>query len=88
MKNQYQTLKGEEAPFKPEALSKIFPQKEVAMPKSYVEKQANRNFVMINQADTINDLKYIQDIIYNNSGMDISLQQVVNHLIHFYLKER
>jgi len=58
------------------------------MAKSYVEKQANRNFVMINQADTIKDLKYIQDIIYNNSGMDISLQQVVNHLIHFYLKER
>jgi|TARA_R100001460_G_scaffold66011_2_gene106404 hypothetical protein len=58
------------------------------MAKSYVEKQANRNFVMINQADTIQDLKYIQDIIHNNSGMDISLQQVVNHLIHFYLKER
>ena len=70
MKNQYQTLKGQEAPFKPEALSKVFPQKEVSMSKSYVEKQASRNFVMINQAETIKDLKYIQEMIQNNSGTD------------------
>ena len=56
--------------------------------KTYAEKQANRNFVMINQAETLKDLKYIQEMIQNNSGMDISLQQVVNHLIHNYLKER
>tara|TARA_R100001129_G_scaffold143151_1_gene104242 strand:+ start:725 stop:904 length:180 start_codon:yes stop_codon:yes gene_type:complete len=56
--------------------------------KSYVEKQANRSFVMINQAETLKDLKYIQDTLMSNTGMDISLQQVVNHLIHEYLKER
>ena len=74
MKNQYQTLKGEEAPFKPEALSKVFDKKEPS--------------IIIKGDETINDLKHIQDLIYNNQGIKIGLQQVVNHLIHHYLKER
>ena len=74
MKNQYQTLKGEEAPFKPEALSKVLDKKEPS--------------IIIKGDETINDLKHIQDLIYNNQGIKIGLQQVVNHLIHFYLKER
>ena len=74
MKNQYQTLKGEEAPFKPEALSKVFDKKEPS--------------IIIKGEETINDLKYIQETILNNQGIKIGLQQVVNHLIHFYLKER
>ena len=84
MQDQYETLKGEEAPFKPEALSKIFPQKEVVMQD---EKQPVRS-VIIKGEETINDLKHIQELILNNQGMKVGLQQVVNHLIHFYLKER
>ena len=44
--------------------------------------------VIIKGEETINDLKYIQELILNNQGMKIGLQQVVNHLIHFCLKER
>ena len=44
--------------------------------------------VIIKGEETINDLKYIQETILNNQGIKIGLQQVVNHLIHFYLKER
>jgi len=55
---------------------------------NYNQKQADRNFVMINQEETIKDLKSIQDILYSNTGVSISLQQVVNHLIHEYLRER
>ena len=44
--------------------------------------------VIIKGEETINDLKHIQELILNNQGMKISIQQVVNHLIHFYLKER
>ena len=44
--------------------------------------------VLIRGEDTINELKHIQELILNNYGMQIGLQQVVNHLIHFYLKER
>ena len=84
MKHQYETLKGEEAPFKPEALSKIFPQKEVAMQD---EKQTVPS-VIIKGEETINDLKHIQELILNNHCMKIGLQQVVNHLIQFFLKER
>jgi len=74
MKNQYQTLKGKEAPFKPEALSKVFDKKEPS--------------VIIKGEETINDLKYIQEMIYCNKGIKVGLQQVVNYLIHHYLKER
>jgi hypothetical protein len=55
---------------------------------NYNQKQADRNFVMLNQEETIKDLKSIQDILYSNTGVSISLQQVVNHLIHEYLRER
>ena len=55
---------------------------------NYNQKQADRNFVMINQEETIKDLKSIQDILFSETGVRISLQQVVNHLIHEYLKER
>ena len=55
---------------------------------NYNQKQADRNFVMINQEETIKDLKSIQDILFSETGVSISLQQVVNHLIHEYLKER
>ena len=44
--------------------------------------------VIIKGEETINDLKYIQEMILCNKGMKISIQQVVNHLIHHYLKER
>jgi len=44
--------------------------------------------VLIKGEETINDLKHIQELILNNQGVKISMQQVVNHLIHFYLKER
>ncbi len=44
--------------------------------------------VIIKGEETVNDLKHIQELILNNQGMKISIQQVVNHLIHFYLKER
>ena len=44
--------------------------------------------VIIKGEETINDLKHIQELILKNQGMKISIQQVVNHLIHFYLKER
>jgi len=55
---------------------------------NYNQKQADRNFVMINQEETIKDLKSIQDILHSNTGVSISLQQVVNHLIHEYLREK
>ena len=44
--------------------------------------------VIIKGEETINDLKYIQEMILCNKGIKVGLQQVVNHLIHFYLKER
>jgi hypothetical protein len=83
MKNQYQTLKGQEAPFKPEALSKIFPQRE-----NMADDKTSSFQVLLKGEETITDLRHIQEIIYNNQGIKIGLQQVVNHLIHFYLKER
>ena len=54
----------------------------------YVESQKSRNFVMISNAETLKDLKEIQEIFYNNHGVQMSLQKGVDHLIHFYLKER
>ena len=54
----------------------------------YVESQKSRNFVMISNAETLKDLKEIQEIFYNSHGVQMSLQKVVDHLIHFYLKER
>ena len=48
----------------------------------------SRNLVIISNAETIKDLKEIQDIFYNNQGVQMSLQKVVDHLIHHYLKER
>ena len=54
----------------------------------YVESQKSRNFVMISNAETLKDLKEIQEIFNNNHGVQMSLQKVVDHLIHFYLKER
>jgi len=56
--------------------------------ETYNQRQAKSTFVMISQTDTIKDLKSIQDILFSQTGVSISLQQVVNHLIHEYLKER
>jgi len=56
--------------------------------ETYNQRQAKSTFVMISQEDTIKDLKSIQDILFSQTGVSISLQQVVNHLIHEYLKER
>ena len=56
--------------------------------ETYNQRQAKSTFVMISQEDTIKDLKSIQDILFSETGVSISLQQVVNHLIHEYLKER
>ena len=54
----------------------------------YVESQKSRHFVMISNAETLKDLKEIQEIFHNNHGVQMSLQKVVDHLIHSYLKER
>ena len=52
------------------------------------DKKLTEPSVLIKGEETINDHKYIQETILNNQGIKIGLQQVVNHLIHFYLKER
>ena len=44
--------------------------------------------VIIKGEETITDLKYIQEMILCNKGIKVGLQQVVNYLIHHYLKER
>ena len=54
----------------------------------FIKTQKSRNLVIISNAETIKDLKEIQDIFYNNQGVQMSLQKVVDHLIHHYLKER
>ena len=55
---------------------------------NFVAKQKSRNLVMLSNEETIKDLKYIQETLYNNQGIQLSLQKVVDHLIHNYLKER
>jgi|TARA_R100001224_G_C3920831_1_gene115201 hypothetical protein len=55
---------------------------------NFVAKQKSRNLVMVSNEETIKDLKYIQETLYNNQGIQLSLQKVVDHLIHHYLKER
>jgi hypothetical protein len=52
------------------------------------DEKASSFQVLLKGEETITDLRHIQEIIYNNQGIKIGLQQVVNHLIHFYLKER
>ena len=54
----------------------------------FIKTQKSRNLVIISNAETIKALKEIQDIFYNNQGVQMSLQKVVDHLIHHYLKER
>ena len=54
----------------------------------FIKTQKSRNLVIISNSETIKDLKEIQDIFYNNQGVQMSLQKVVDHLIHHYLKER
>ena len=54
----------------------------------FIKTQKSRNLVIISNAETIKVLKAIQDIFYNNQGVQMSLQKVVDHLIHHYLKER
>ena len=54
----------------------------------FVAKQKSRNLVMVSNEETIKDLKYIQETLYNNQGIQLSLQKVIDHLIHHYLKER
>ena len=55
---------------------------------NFIKSQKNRNLVIISNAETIKDLKEIQEIFYNNQGIQLSLQKVVDHLIHHYLRER
>jgi hypothetical protein len=55
---------------------------------NFVAKQKSRNLVMVSNEETIKDLKYIQETLYNNQGIQLSLQKVIDHLIHHYLKER
>ena len=55
---------------------------------NFVDKQKSRNLVMVSNEETIKDLKYIQETLYNNQGIQLSLQKVVDHLTHNYLKER
>ena len=55
---------------------------------NFVAKQKSRNLVMVSNEETIKDLKYIQETLFNNQGIQLSLQKVVDHLIHHYLKER
>tara|TARA_Y100001937_G_scaffold42725_1_gene60481 strand:- start:193 stop:357 length:165 start_codon:yes stop_codon:yes gene_type:complete len=52
------------------------------------DKKLTEPSIIIKGEETINDLKHIQETILNNQGIKIGLQQVVNHLIHHYLKER
>ena len=55
---------------------------------NFVAKQKSRNLVLVSNEETIKDLKYIQETLFNNQGIQLSLQKVVDHLIHHYLKER
>ena len=55
---------------------------------NFMKTQKNRNLVQLSNAETIKDLKEIQEMLYNNQGIQLSLQKVVDHLIHHYLKER
>ena len=55
---------------------------------NFVAKQKSRNLVMVSNEETIKDLKYIQETLFNNQGIQLSLQKVIDHLIHHYLKER
>ena len=55
---------------------------------NFVAKQKSRNLVMVSNEETIKDLKYVQENLYSNHGIQLSLQKVIDHLIHHYLKER
>ena len=55
---------------------------------NFVAKQKSRNLVMVSNEETIKDLKYVQENLYSNHGIQLSLQKVIAHLIHHYLKER
>lgn len=55
---------------------------------TYLTKQKDRDLVQISNKETIKDLRDIQDILVSETGLDLSLQNVVNHLIKEYLKER
>ena len=55
---------------------------------NFMKTQKNRNLVQLSNAETIKDLKEIQEMLYNNQGIQLSLQKVVDHLIHHYLRER
>jgi len=55
---------------------------------TYKTKQKDRNLVQLSNPETIKDLRDIQDILVSETGLDLSLQNVVNHLIKEYLKER
>ena len=55
---------------------------------NFVAKQKSRNLVMVSNEETIKDLKYVQENLYSNHGIQLSLQKVIDQLIHHYLKER
>ena len=55
---------------------------------TYKTKQKDRDLVQLSNPETIKDLRDIQDILVSETGLDLSLQNVVNHLIKEYLKER
>ena len=55
---------------------------------TYKTKQKDRDLVQLSNPETIKDLRDIQDILVSETGLDLSIQNVVNHLIKEYLKER
>ena len=55
---------------------------------TYLTKQKDRDLVQISNKETIKDLRDIQDILVAETGLNLSIQNVVNHLIKEYLKER
>ena len=44
--------------------------------------------VHIGGRETLQNLHYIREVLEEETGMDVSYPNVVNHLIKLYLKER
>jgi|TARA_R110001592_G_scaffold175708_1_gene415007 hypothetical protein len=55
---------------------------------NYVERQKNRDLIQISNPQLISDIKTIQKVIYDKTGFDVSLQNVVSHLVKKYMEEK
>ena len=44
--------------------------------------------VQVKGRETLQDLHYIKEIVESQTGMRVSYQNVINHLISHYLSER